>query len=149
MFDNYNIGEIRILVASSELEFSNVADFRNYLKYTLPKKQEGKYQYREKGIDLLEGDADILVIFWYQNKGVGCGVLRARRKYSADEITGVYNGVLEFYPETIFNVAEISEQEIHQYSAIPKSIVQGSPKVDVKELHSIKNLIYRKWRLYP
>ena len=137
MFEKYNIGEIRILTTSSELEFNTEAEIREYLRYTLPKEEEGKYWYRERGIDV--NDKEILVIFWYRNKGIGCGILHSRDKEE---------GFLRFYPETIFNISSITEDEIHRFSEIPVKVKQGSPKVDIAALNDILNLIYEKWRSY-
>ncbi len=134
MFEKYNIEEIRILTTSSELEFSTEEEIREYLGYTLPKEEEGKYWYRERGIDV--NNKDILVIFWYRNKGIGCGILYGRE------------GFLSFYPETVFNISAITEDEIHCFSNIPTKIKQGSPKVDIKALKDILNLIYEKWKDY-
>lgn len=137
MFEKYNIEEIRILTTSSELEFSTEEEIREYLGYTLPKEEEGKYWYRERGIDV--NNKDILVIFWYRNKGIGCGILYGRDKEE---------GFLSFYPETVFNISAITEDEIHCFSNIPTKIKQGSPKVDIKALKDILNLIYEKWKDY-
>ena len=145
MFEKYNIKEIRILTTSSELEFETEDDIREYLKNTLPKDYEGRYWYREKGIVIDEEDEkDILVIFWYKNKGIGCGVIHNRKP----EDIGIYKGYLCFYPETIFNISDITEEEIHYFSSIPKEIKQGSPRVDIKVLKDILNLIYEKWKQY-
>lgn len=142
MFEKYNIKEIRILTTSSELEFETEDGIRKYLRYTLPKKKKGKYRYRKNGIDVNE--KDILVIFWYKHKGIGCGILHDRVKKNK----GQSRGYLCFYPETIFNINDITEEEIHRFSNIPKEIKQGSPKVDIKALKDILNLIYEKWRDY-
>lgn len=137
MFEKYNIKEIRILATSSELEFATEKEIREYLRYDLPKVEEGKYWYRERGIDV--NDKDILVIFWYRNKGIGCGILHDRNKEES---------FMSFYPETIFNVSAITEEEIHSFSDIPSKVKQGSPKVDIKALGDILNLIYEKWKDY-
>ncbi len=142
MFEKYDIKEIRILTTSSELEFGTEEEIRKYLRYELPKYHEGKYWYREKGIDV--HNKDILVIFWYRNHGLGCGILHDR----CPEQDGVYNGYLSFYPETIFNICPISEKEIHCLSDIPKQVIQGTPKVDIKALGDILKLIYKKWKDY-
>jgi len=55
---------------------------------------------------------------------------------------------LNFYPETIFNISDITEEEIHHFSSIPKEIKQGSPRVDIKALKDILNLTYEKWKQY-
>ena len=112
MFEKYNIGEIRILTTSSELEFNTEAEIREYLRYTLPKEEQGK----------------------------GCGILHSRDKEE---------GFLSFYPETIFNISSITEDEIHRFSEIPVKVKRGSPKVDIAALNDILNLIYEKWRSYP
>lgn len=142
MFEKYDIKEIRILITNSELEFENRKKIRKYLRDELPKEQEGRYWYRERGIDV--ENKDTLVIFWHQKEGVGCGILHDREK----EVNGEYNGFLCFYPETVFNISPISEDEIHRLSDIPKEIVQGSPKVDIGALEGVLNLIYEKWRSY-
>lgn len=142
MFEKYDIKEIRILTTSSELEFNTEKEIRKYLGYTLPKVEEGKYWYRERGIDV--ENEDILVIFWYRNKGIGCGILHNRTK----EKNGDSRGFLSFYPETIFNIDGITEDEIHCFSDMPKQVLQGSPKIDMKALDKILNLIYEKWRKY-
>lgn len=138
MFEKYNIEEIRILPTSSKLEFGTEEEIREYLGYTLPKVEEGKYWYRERGIEI--NDKNILVIFWYRNKGIGCGILHGRDKEK---------GFLSFYPETVFNISGITEDEIHRFSDIPTKVKQGSPKVDIKALEDILNLIYEKWKEYP
>lgn len=137
MFEKYDIKEIRILTTSSELEFGTEEEIREYLGYTLPKAEEGRYWYRERGIDVK--DKDILVIFWYRNKGIGCGILYGRDKEE---------GFLNFYPETVFNINDITEDEIHLFSDIPITVKQGSPKVDIRALKDILNLIYEKWKGY-
>ncbi|MCI9542475.1 MAG: hypothetical protein HFG39_15860 [Lachnospiraceae bacterium] len=145
MFEKYNIKEIRILTTSSELEFETEDDIREYLRYTLPKNCEGRYYYRRKGIVIdKEDQKNMLVLFWYRNKGIGCGVMYHREP----EDTGISKGYLCFYPETIFNISDITEEEIHRFSSIPKEIKQGSPKIDIKALKDILNLIYEKWRDY-
>lgn len=146
MFEKYDIKEIRILTTSSELEFESEEAIRDFLKYGLPKECEGKYWYRERGIDVNDDNKDILVLFWYKNKGVGCGILHDREIFK--EKIEAYNGIMCFYPETIFNIDEITEDEIHRFSDIPKQVLQGSPKVDIKALEQILNLIYEKWRNY-
>ena len=137
MFEKYDIKEIRILTTSSELEFGTEKEIREYLKYGLPKENEGRYWYRERGIDVK--DMDILVIFWYRNKGIGCGILHDRNKQE---------GFLSFYPETVFNTSYITIEEIHCFSNIPAEVIQGSPKIDIKALKSILNLIEKKWKSY-
>lgn len=137
MFEKYNIKEIRILTTSSELEFSTEEGIREYLGYTLPKVDEGRYGYRRNGIDV--NNEEILVIFWYRGKGIGCGILHGRDKEE---------GFLSFYPETVFNISDITEDEIHCFSDIPTKVKQGSPKVDIKALNDILNLIYEKWKDY-
>lgn len=137
MFEKYNIKEIRILATSSELEFDTEDVIREYLRYDLPKAEEGKYRYRERGIDV--NDKDILVIFWYRNKDIGCGILHDRNKEES---------FMSFYPETIFNVSAITEEEIHSFSDIPSKVKQGSPNVDIKALGDILNLIYEKRKDY-
>lgn len=142
MFEKYDIKEIRILTTSSELEFETEEEIRDYLNHELPKDQEGKYWYREKGIEV-EGK-DILVIFWYKNKGIGCGILHNRVK----EKFGIYSGYLEFYPETVFNICPISEEEIHRFSDIPKQVLQRSPKIEMKALDGVLKMIYEKWKAF-
>lgn len=137
MFEKYDIKEIRILTTSSELEFSTEEGIREYLGYTLPKVEEGRYGYRRNGIDV--NNEEILVIFWYRGKGIGCGILYGRDKEE---------GFLSFYPETVFNISDITEDEIHCFSDIPTKVKQGSPKVDIKALKDILNLIYEKWKDY-
>lgn len=137
MFEKYDIKEIRILTTSSELEFSTEKGIREYLGYTLPKVEEGRYGYRRNGIDV--NNEEILVIFWYRGKGIGCGILYNRNKEE---------GFLSFYPETVFNISDITEDEIHCFSDIPTKVKQGSPKVDIKALKDILNLIYEKWKDY-
>lgn len=137
MFEKYDIKEIRILTTSSELEFSTEEGIREYLGYTLPKVEEGRYEYRRNGIDV--NNEEILVIFWYRGKGIGCGILHDRDKEE---------GFLSFYPETVFNISDITEDEIHCFSNIPTKVKQGSPKVDIKALNNILNLIYEKWKDY-
>ncbi len=81
MFEKYNIKEIRILTTSSELEFETEDDIREYLRYTLPKDYEGRYWYRKNGVVVDKEDKkDILVIFWYSSRGVGCRVMYHREK---------------------------------------------------------------------
>ncbi len=81
MFEKYNIKEIRILTTSSELEFETEDDIREYLRYTLPKDYEGRYWYRKNGVVADKEDKkDILVIFWYSSRGIGCGVMYHREK---------------------------------------------------------------------
>lgn len=145
MFEKYDIKEIRILVTSSELEFETEDAIREFLEYTLPKEHEGQYWYRERGIDV--NNKDILVLFWYKNKAVGCGILHDRTKFQ--EKDEAYSGIMHFYPETIFNISEITEEEIHNFSDMPKQILQGFPKIDINSLEDILNLIYEKWRDYP
>lgn len=142
MFERYDIKEIRILTTSSELEFQSENEIREYIRHELPKKQEGKYWYRERGIDVK--NKDILVIFWYRNQGIGCGILHDRVKIQ----DGVYNGFLSFYPETVFNSCPITEEEIHHFSNIPKQILQGSPKIEIEALNEVLKLIYDKWIMY-
>lgn len=144
MFEKYDIKEIRILVTSSELEFDSEDEIREYLKYTLPKGQEGEYWYRERGINV--DNKDMLVLFWYKDKAVGCGILHDKIKFEKKK--GVYSGVLSFYPETIFNIDGITEEEIHCFSDAPKQILQGSPRIDMKALEDILKLIYDKWKNY-
>ncbi len=144
MFEKYDINEIRIIVTSSELEFENEDEIRQFLKYTLPKEQEGEYWYRERGIDV--DNEDILVLFWYKNKAIGCGILHDRIKF--EEKNDVYRGIMRFYPETIYNISEITEEEIHSFSDMPKQVLQGFPKIDIRALEDILNLIYEKWRKY-
>ncbi len=137
MFEKYDIKEIRILTTSSKLEFSTEDEIREYLRYTLPKVEDGRYGYRKNGI--IVNNKEILVIFWYKNKGIGCGILYDRDKEK---------GFLSFYPETVFNICDITEDEIHCFSDIPTKIKRGSPKVDIKALNDILNLIYEKWKDY-
>ena len=145
MYEKYNVKEIRILPASSKLEFPLEEKFREYLRHELPKDNEGEYWYREYGIEV-DVDSEILVLFWHSGKAVGCGILHGREKF--DEKIGDYKGRLLFYPETIFNISEITEDEIHKYSDIPKSIRQGSPKIDISAKDEILKLIYDKWKDY-
>lgn len=145
MFEKYNIKEIRILPASSKLEFETEEDIREYLRHELPKVNGGEYWYREYGIEI-DKKLDILILFWHSGKAVGCGILHDREKF--EEKRGDYKGRLFFYPETIFNISGITEDEIHKYSDIPKSVRQGSPKVDIKAKDEILKLIYEKWKDY-
>lgn len=143
MYEEYDIKEIRILVASSELEFETEEDMRAFLRYTLPRKREGRYWYRKNGIRIAS-DENMLVLFWYRGKAVGCGILYKRVLKKLD----VYNGYLQFYPKTIFNISGITEDEIHKYSDKPKRVRQGSPKIDIKAKDEILKLIYEKWKDY-
>ena len=79
MFEKYDIKEIRILTTSSELEFETEEAIREYLSYTLPKEWEGEYWYRKNGI-VVEKNKNILVLFWYRGRTVGCGILYDRVK---------------------------------------------------------------------
>lgn len=143
MYEKYDIKQMRILVTSSELEFETEEEIREYLRHLLPKKYEGRYWYREKGIKT-DDNGDILVLFWYKERAIGCGILYSRKSKKLD----VYNGYLQFYPETIFNISGITEDEIHKYSDKPKSVKQGSPKIDIRAKDEILKLVYDRWRDY-
>lgn len=143
MYEKYDIKEIRILPASSKLEFETEEEIREYLRHELPKENKGRYWYREKGIKTA-GNEDILVLFWYKGRAVGCGILYDSKPEKLD----VYNGYLQFYPKTIFNISGITEDEIHKYSDKPKRVRQGSPKIDIKAKDEILKLIYEKWKDY-
>lgn len=142
MFEKYDIKEIRILTTSYELEFETEEKIREYLSYTLPKEFEGKYWYRKNGIEVEK--KDILVLFWYKGRAVGCGILHDRTKKK----NGIYNGFLSFYPETIFNISDITEDEIHWFSDKPEQVRQGTPRININALEDILNLVYEKWKEY-
>lgn len=144
MYENYLITEIRILVASGEMEFEKESDFRKFIEIDLP--QNYIYRYRERGIK----GKDILILFYHHENEqiVGCGILEDRKKYKPEEIDDDYHGELRFYPKTVMNIEGITKQEIKEISPIPKDIIQGSPKVDIKKLPEILSLIEHKRKNY-
>lgn len=124
MFKKYDIKEIKVLTTSKEPKkdgFETEDEFRRFLAYELSKNCERKYRYAHKGIDIT--GKDVLVIFWYGGKGRGCGIIHDRVKNAE----GKSKGFLSFYPETIFNISDIMEEEILWESPIPARVGQGSP----------------------
>lgn len=138
IYNGCTINEVRILVTSSE-EFQTENDLGHFIEYELPE-ASGQYRYREKGIR----GKNILVLFWHHehHQAIGCGILE--KMIPGEKEDGIYKGKLHFYPETIIKIEGITEQEIHQVSSMPKRVIQGSPKMDKKNLIGILNLVAQK-----
>ena len=117
-------------------------DLRKYLSYELPKQEEGKFYYKNKGpvID----DEDQLFIIFYKGRGKGCGIAHKREKVKLGES----KGYIQFYPETIFNISDITEEEMLWVSPKPNRIKRIYPYLDINSLPDILDLIYEKWRSY-
>lgn len=146
MYEKYDIKEIRFL-PMGENEFKSVEDAREFLKYRLPKEQDGGYWYQTKGID---SENEILVLFRIQSCIIGSGIFKGREKFDEVEIYDgkEYRGVNVFYPDTIFNIETITLEE---YQCIDKDLerfTQSIKKTDMKYFDEVLALVEEKWKAY-
>lgn len=111
----YNIQEIRILPMDRKEEFKTEEAARKFLATELVQ-LDGKYYYRERGIDVKNVYA--LILFQYGTSIIGYGILRNVKDGAImDIIDGKriqYNGYLQFFAMTIHNIANVALSEIQQ-----------------------------------
>lgn len=148
MYEKYNIKEIRFLPMSEE-EFATEEEAREYLRYQLPKKENGEYWYQTKGID---SENEILVLFRIHSCIIGVGIFKKRKKNQDGEVVisngKEYHGRNIFYPETIFNIETIT---LDEYQVIDKDLerfTQSMKKTDIKYLPEVLALVEEKWKAY-
>jgi hypothetical protein len=148
MYEKYDIKEIRFL-PMSDREFATIDDAREYLRYQLPKEEDGAYWYQTKGIN---AKGDILVLFRIHSLIIGVGVFEKRVKnkpgvvYKSGEFE--YNGKNVFYPDTIFNIATISLEEYQEIDSDLVSFNQSIRKTDLKYFDEVMALVKEKWKAY-
>lgn len=146
MYEKYNIMEIRFLPMGKN-EFKTVEEAREFLRYQLPKTQDGDYWYQEKGID---SNGDLLVLFRIQGYIIGSGIFKEREKFPEAIMSDgkEYHGINRFYPETIFNIDSINLSEYQSIDKDLKSFTQSIKKTDMKYLNKILSLVHKKWKSY-
>lgn len=148
MYEKYNIKEIRFLPMSEE-EFATEGEAREYLRYQLPKEENGEYWYQIKGID---SENEILVLFRIQSCIIGAGIFKERKKNSNGEVYisngKEYHGRNLFYPETIFNIETITLDEFQAIDEELERFTQSMKKTDIKYLPEVLALVGEKWKAY-
>lgn len=146
MYEKYDIKEIRFLPMGKN-EFKTVEEAREFLKYNLPKDQDGKYWYQIKGID---SENEILVLFRIQGYIIGSGIFKGREKFEEVEIYDgkEYHGVNKFYPDTIFNIETITLAEYQDIDKELERFSQSIKKTDMKYFGRVLVLIEEKWKAY-
>lgn len=148
MYDKYDIKEIRFLPMSEE-EFATEEDAREYLRYQLPKEENGGYWYQTKGID---SENEILVLFRIQSCIIGVGIFKKRKKNPNGEVYisngKEYHGKNLFYPDSIFNIETITLEEFQAIDEELERFTQSIKKTDIKYLPEVLALVEEKWKAY-
>ncbi len=148
MYEKYDIKEIRFLPMSDK-EFTIVDNAREYLRYQLPKEEDGAYWYQTKGID---AEGDILVLFRIQSQIIGVGIFKERVKNKPGVVYKSggfeYHGKNVFYPDTIFNIEPITLKEYQEIDSDLMSFNQSIKKTDIIYLHEVLSLVKEKWIAY-
>ena len=146
MYEKYDIKEIRFLPMSYK-QFPTIEDAREYLRYRLPKEQDGEYWYLKNGID---SENEILVLFRIHSCIIGSGIFKRRDKF--DEVVtedgDEYHGVNIFYPDTIFNIEAITLEEYQEIDTDLERFSQSIKKTDMKYFDEVMALVEEKWRAY-
>lgn len=115
MANPYNIREIRILPMDKKEEFKTEEEVREFLSVELIQR-DGRYYYRERGIDIKDGY--VLVLFQYDASIIGYGILKnVELDICTDVVNGKtiqYNGYFQFLTMTIHNISYIALRELQQ-----------------------------------
>lgn len=117
MNNKYRIQEIRILPMDRKEEFKTEEEARKFLSTELIQpERDGKYYYRERGINIKNGYA--LILFQYYTSIIGYGILRNTKEDKVQDVIDgkkiQYNGYLQFFITSIHNIANITLNEIQQ-----------------------------------
>lgn len=143
MINPYNIGEIRILPMDRKEEFKTEDAARKFLFNELVK-QDGKYYFRERGIDIKNGYA--LILFQYGTSIIGYGILESVKDDSIiDEIGGKriqYNGYLSFFTMSIHNIANITLDELQQIDKRITHFSNAKWRIGKENFNQVYNKIY-------
>ena len=150
MYNNkYDITKIRLLPMSNtrfEEDFKDEKDVRRFLAHRLPKEENGECWYLEKGINF-PNDTEALVLFQYNAKLIGCGILYQRKKVIEEYDGNIYHGKLCFYPESIINIDSITFEEIKEIDDTFK-VGRGPGEIKIDCLNKILNLIEKRWKRF-
>ena len=107
--------EIRILPMDRKEEFKTEEAARKFLSTELVQRN-GKYYFRERGINVKNGYA--LILFQYGTSIIAYGVLESVEDDPIVDVIGgkkiQYNGYLKFFTMSIHNVANITLSEVQQ-----------------------------------
>lgn len=145
MSNMYHIGEIRILPMDKTEEFKTEKEARDYLTTELIEK-DGKYYYRERGLDVYNPYA--LILFQYDASIIGYGILKDSE---ADGCTGRidgkiinYKGYFQFFTVSIHNVEKITLNEIRQIDGHIEQFTNAKHHIDIKYYDAIYALLLKK-----
>ena len=145
MENSYNIQEIRILPMDKKEEFTTLEKVRRFLAVELIQR-DGKYYYRERGMNIKGGH--VLVLFQYDTSIIGYGILEDMiPDVCTDTINGKtvqYKGYFQFSAMSLHNISSISLSEIQQ---IDKRITHlSNPKwhIDMEYFDEVYHLLLQK-----
>ena len=145
----YHIGEIRILPMDKTEEFKTEKEARDFLATELIER-DGKYYYRERGLDVRNPYA--LILFQYDASIIGYGILKDSK---ADGDTGTidgkiinYEGYFQFFTVSIHNVEKITLNEIQQIDGHIEQFTNAKHHIDIKYYDAIYNLLLKKQSMF-
>lgn len=145
MSNMYHVGEIRILPMDKTEEFKTEKAARDFLATELIEKEDGKYYYRERGLDVR--NPYTLILFQYDASIIGYGILKDS---VAEGCTGIidgktinYEGYFQFFTVSIHNVEKITLNEIQQIDGHIE-FTNAKHHIDIKYYDAIYNLLLKK-----
>lgn len=146
MINQYNIQKIRILPMDKREEFRTEEEVRRYLATELIEK-DGKYSYREHGMDI--DNSHVLVLFQYDNSIIGYGILNNVEKeiHSGKTNCGKehqYKGYYNFFAISIHNIDPIKYQEIHDIDETVIPFSNAKQFIDITYFDKIYKLLRQK-----
>ena len=145
MTNLYNIQEIRILPMDKKEEFKTEEEVRKFLSVELIQK-DGKYYYRERGINIQ--DAYTLVLFQYDASIIGYGILKSVESDPCTDVvngkTVQYNGYFQFLAMSIHNISHISLREIQQIDGRIAQFSNSKWRIGLKHFDEVYSLLLKK-----
>lgn len=145
MSNMYHVGEIRILPMDKTEEFKTEKAAREFLATKLIEKEDGKYYYRERGLDV--GNPYALILFQYDASIIGYGILKDNvaegRTEPIDGKIVNYKGYFQFFTVSIHNVEKITLKEIQQIDGHIE-FTNAKHHIDIKNYDAIYKLLLEK-----
>lgn len=145
MTNPYNIGEIRILPMDKKEEFKTEEEVREFLSVELIKR-DGKYYFRERGMDIKDGYA--LVLFQYDAAIIGYGILKdVESDICTDVVDGKtiqYNGYFQFLTMSIHNISRVALREVQQIEERITHFSNPKWRIGMEHFDEIYRLLLQK-----
>ncbi|MCM1120526.1 MAG: hypothetical protein NC543_14330 [bacterium] len=145
MNNSFDVKEIRILPMDKKEEFKTEEEVRKFLSVELIQR-DGKYYYRERGMDIEDGC--VLVLFQYDTAIVGYGILKdIESDICTHEINGKtiqYNGYFQFFAMSIHNVSHITLGEIQQIDDRITHFSNSKWRIGAEHFNKICHLLLQK-----